>query len=146
MKECFKCHRTLPVEEFYKHPQMGDGHLNKCKDCARKDVKENRSAKREQYSEYERNRYKEPDRHAYMVEKARQHKQLNPQKAHARRAVNNRKRYGQIVEQPCAFYGNPKVQAHHDDYSKPLDVVWVCFKCHREKYHNQVVVSDYGQA
>ena len=36
-KTCFKCHRTLPLDMFYKHPRMRDGHLNKCKDCAKKD-------------------------------------------------------------------------------------------------------------
>lgn len=39
-KTCFKCGRTLPITEFYKHKQMADGHLNKCKDCTRKDVRE----------------------------------------------------------------------------------------------------------
>ena len=38
-KVCFKCGRTLPLDEFYKHPQMGDGHLNKCKDCTRNDTR-----------------------------------------------------------------------------------------------------------
>lgn len=37
-KVCFKCGRELPLSSFYKHPRMGDGHLNKCKDCTKADV------------------------------------------------------------------------------------------------------------
>lgn len=37
---------------------------------------------------------------------------------------------GVIVKQPCIVCGDCKSEAHHSDYSKPLDVDWLCKRHH----------------
>ena len=59
-------------------------------------------------------------------------RQRSPEKAKARDAVKHEIRMGRMKRQPCEVCGNPKTDAHHDDYSKPLEVRWLCHKHHRE--------------
>ena len=120
---------------------MADGHLGKCKKCAKKDVRENRAARREQYSKYERVRNLRPARRARKRKAERVHKERHPQRAKARQAVSNALRDRRLSRDPCEVCGIAKVQAHHDDYDKPLDVRWLCFQHHRE-LHGQVVVCE----
>lgn len=41
---------------------------------------------------------------------------------------------GELVRQPCEVCGAAKTDAHHDDYSKPLDVRWLC-RLHHFQHH-----------
>jgi len=61
MKKCFKCNKEKPINDFYKHPAMPDGHLGKCKECTKKDVKkrEKELRKNPEYVEKERKRGRE---------------------------------------------------------------------------------------
>ncbi len=45
-KICFKCGVDQSLDDFYAHPQMGDGHLNKCKECTKIDSINRYSEKR----------------------------------------------------------------------------------------------------
>lgn len=38
MKTCFRCLVEQPITEFYPHPASKDGHINKCKTCARREI------------------------------------------------------------------------------------------------------------
>ena len=144
IKTCFKCGQEKPIEEFYKHPGMSDGHLNKCKDCTKKDVKENRKERIVYYKTYERKRSNLPHR----VEAREKYSKTEAFKESHRRAIKRSKklfkektlaramlRYevmaGRITKKPCEICGETKnIQAHHEDYSKPLDVIWLCPKHH----------------
>lgn len=39
-KKCFKCGKIKQIGCFYAHNKMPDGHLNKCKTCAKSDSKD----------------------------------------------------------------------------------------------------------
>lgn len=136
-KPCFKCGVTKPITDFYAHPQMGDGRLNKCKECTKRDVSENYRANFEHYQNYERERFKLPERKRDVSKYRRARAERTPEKVRARYMVGSAIRRGSLVRQPCEHCGEPKSQAHHEDYSKPLDVRWLCFVCHR-KAHGQL--------
>lgn len=59
------------------------------------------------------------------------HALRHPEKAKARRMVHDAVKRGRLVRMPCEHCGRAdRVQAHHPDYSKPLDVMWLCLWCH----------------
>lgn len=148
MKTCFKCYVSKPLRDFYRHPQMGDGRLGKCKECTRRDVRINRSFRKEYYAAFDSSRNKLPHRikARKQYEKTRRGRQVkrasnlrwiesNPEKRKAQHAANNAVRDGKLKKQPCQVCGTWKrVQKHHEDYSKPLDVQWLCPKHHAEAH------------
>lgn len=137
-KICFKCGIKKPLSEFYKHKKMSDGYLNKCKECTKKDVQKNYRDNVSDKKIYEHLRNQTEERKMAACEKQRKHRANNPEKYKARTAVGNALRDGKLKKKPCQYCNSEeKVQAHHKDYNKPFDVVWVCFKCHRQKEHNQ---------
>ena len=63
----------------------------------------------------------------------RRHAEAHPEQAAARHAVNNAIRDGRLERQLCEVCGK-YAHAHHDDYSRPLDVRWLCAVHHKEAH------------
>jgi len=138
MKECKKCGDEKPENQFYANDKS-------CKECRKAAVRANRAAKIDYYREYDRKRANRPDRVA--ARKAYQKTEAgiaagnkakmkwcaqNPAKRAASYLVNNAVRDGRIEKparcQECGATG--RIHGHHDDYAKPLEVRWLCSKCH----------------
>jgi ribosomal protein S27AE len=58
----------------------------------------------------------------------------NPPSAYA--AVYKAIASGELKRQPCEVCGKTNVHAHHDDYSQPLKVRWLCPLHHRQRHPN----------
>lgn len=133
MKTCFKCLQSLPLEAFYKHPAMGDGHLGKCKSCTKADASANRLNKIDEYRAYDRMRASQPHRKALAKRVQSEWKSKYPNRRAAQVQVGNALRRGALKKQPCWVCGDG-AEAHHPDYSRPLDVVWLCPPHHKQTH------------
>lgn len=70
--------------------------------------------------------------------------ELTPEERELRRACRTiwrtaRKR-GKVLPQACAHCGAAEAEGHHEDYTRPLDVIWLCKPCHVQE-HNRLVRS-----
>lgn len=139
-KRCFRCQEVKPSGEFYVHGGMADGRLNKCKSCCRADAVANRLARLDYYRQYDRERLNTERRRSWVAERQRRYRLSNPKKNAARAAVNRAIRSGSMVKGRCEFCGNEDVDAHHDDYARPLDVRWLC-RVHHMIEHGRYVTK-----
>lgn len=114
-KRCANCGERKPFSEFFKHRRCLGGYGARCKACERS----RQSGKTRQY---------------------------DPAKRRARTALRIAMLGGKIV-QPAACSGcneaGKKLEAHHTDYAKPLDVKWLCRSCHTQLHRTNLTTPDY---
>lgn len=145
-KVCFKCGNLKSMDEFYKHKQMKDGHLNKCKQCTKADVSGNYQGNREYYAGYEQRRAQRPERKAAALVYQKNRRAKNPFPYKANCAVSNAVRDGKLFKEPCFNCGSIEdIEAHHMDYEKPLEVVWLCRSCHLEEHNRKAYQFDHAE-
>ena len=144
-KICKTCGKEKSLNDFYKHSEMADGYLNVCKKCKQE---YQASRPKEKLKEIEQRRNQKPERRQHLKENHKKWRRENPEKARAQRirsyekykartALGNAIYHGKIQKEPCKECGNTEVEGHHSDYSKPLNVIWLCSQCHR-KYHPEI--------
>jgi hypothetical protein len=154
MKKCFKCGELKELSEFYKHPKMKDGRVNKCKECNKADVRENRVKNFEYYNKFDKVRY-EKKGHRYKnknyqqeyrkTEKSREVKRSwskrNRSKRNAHLKVKRAIDAGNLIRPViCTICGqdNKVIHGHHWNYDLPLDVVWCCSECHGDIHADRI--------
>jgi len=121
-KTCSRCYETKPHAEFYKSVINKDGLCGQCKICHNINVNKNKDRKKvlsfKQVA---------PNKKFWLLE--------NKLKEKAHQAVNYAIQTKKLIRQPCEKCGTTEhVVAHHEDYNKPLDVVWLCKHHHRERH------------
>lgn len=145
MKTCVKCKLTLQLDKFYKKIGNRDGVQNWCKTCDNKRHKKwrrNNPERTREMSKEQRERNPEKMR-AFVREYARKHPEVrrkavekwskfNKHKISAQRKLQYAVKVGKIKRKVC-FCGK-KAQAHHEDYTKPLDVMWLCNLHHKARH------------
>jgi hypothetical protein len=134
VKRCFKCGKRQALGEFYRHPQMADGLLGKCKTCTRRDVREHRAANVERARAYDCERARTPKRRALRQRVNMKARGAHPEKYLAHKAVFRAVAAGKLVRLPCEVCGRADSHAHHPDYARRLVVRWLCPVHHAEAH------------
>ncbi|MCK5610798.1 hypothetical protein KAR91_53490 [Candidatus Pacearchaeota archaeon] len=128
-KKCTSCKDIRDRSEFHANRRSSDGLKSLCKSCCRDYVVNNKDKIRPALRAY---RQTGKCKQSRSVSKAK-YRAKYPQKDKAHSAISRGILAGKIIRQPCQKCGsNENIQAHHEDYDKPLDVMWLCIKHHSD--------------
>ena len=134
-KTCSKCGRKLPVTSFnWRNKAEGD-RQDTCRECFSRYNHERYLRKRAEIKDAVRKYMAENSETVLKTRLATNAR--HPTKVNARKCVEAAINAG-VLKRPdhCSGCGcsnsEHRIEAHHNDYSKPLDVIWLCTPCHRE--------------
>ena len=147
MKKCKKCEIEKNEHQFNKwYKKTGaTGYRTNCKQCEsfnnknfREQNKENLKIKRRERTGAKQKRYCTDPLQRKRNEDIYRSQRKYPEKAAARIFLNSYIRMGKIMKPDiCEMcLKKIKIEGHHEDYSKPLEVKWVCKRCHANLHWN----------
>lgn len=137
MKACTKCGGSFPLDEFYRDKSTRDGLGCWCKECVKKRSRAWQDANREHVLAQKKEYYQRPGKHELNYVNVRKAMERHPGKVAAREKLKSAIRHGKLIRQPCEKCSKPKAQGHHYDYTRPLDVRWLCTRCHGEEHRHE---------
>lgn len=129
-KQCCKCGEMKSMDKFYPCSQTKDGRYATCAECRRLNGIKYYYAHSAKISAY-RKEFAKQHRDIYRRH-SKKYGAKNPDKLNAHSAVRRALRAGKLKKCNCEVCGSPFVHAHHDDYSKPLCVRWLCALHHKQ--------------
>ena len=145
---CKTCTKLLASDAFYA------SNKTRCKECVRSSVSAYRLANVDRIRQYDKFRASQPHRVAARAEYQKtpmfseSHKKANnkwmrahPDRKRAHSLLEKALMRGKLTRWPCMVCGAAKVEGHHPDYSRPLDVVWLCPGHHREVHAMELEVA-----
>lgn len=129
-KTCRECNKLLQILEFYKNKTMRDGYLNVCKSCVKVNVANRRENNIEKIREYDRQRYRSNNKRKAQLNNLRLNLPVEHRRANytLSNAIRDKKINRPVACACCRKECVP--EGHHEDYTKPLEVIWLCRSCH----------------
>ncbi len=124
---CKQCQTEKAASDFYA------SNRSRCKECIKASVRANRLDKIDHYRQYDRLRAAQPHRMANNFAHSQAWRNEFPNRRRAQNLVAHALRSGKLAKQPCWVCGCSAV-AHHPDYDRPLDVVWLCQAHHKQAH------------
>ena len=118
MKKCSLCNEEKDFSLFHKDKNTKTGCSAYCKSC--KKIQDKKYIRNYLYTEQ-------------VKERKKTWRENNPERKSAHMKVYYAIKKGFLFKQPCFICGE-KAEAHHPDYSRPLDVVWLCSPHHRQAH------------
>lgn len=143
-KTCPKCGESKPLEQFYKYSSSKDGLQSYCGVCARARVCQwNRDNPGRSSLRRQQRRKNNPDRMRKLDTKHKaRHRKRHRDRAVARQMITTRLQNGGLTPDPCTVCSTTEnIQSHHPDYSKPLEVVWLCKKHHQDLHAGRLALT-----